>query len=410
MLINKNKADQEPYLFQSALLFIENEEHELAIEYLIKLIEINPLSISAHELLNKMYWEQSEYEHFLLSYKNSILKYPKYPDLYFSYIAMCLMACKYSEARQALSVTYKLGFNSHQFIHLEGVISVKEGDLEKALLFFDKALSLAPNFVRYSIDKANILIQKKEIALAEKILRDSQKLEPYNQEVIGYLGLCWKLLKHPKLDWLLDYNKFICVSKLETPNGYSSFHYFWEELKSEIRALHISTNQPLDQSVRNGTQTSGMLHVTKTKAIQDYQNALHLRICEYLADLPRDLSHPFLARNTQNFYFSGSWSVKLGNNGYHSNHLHPKSWLSTCTYINVPDNINCLDSNKSGWLNFGESNLSLGNTDKPALEICPEEGLCVIFPAYFWHGTNPIKTKGVNSRLTALCDIEPLFG
>ncbi|MFT4746421.1 MAG: hypothetical protein ACI8XG_000493, partial [Congregibacter sp.] len=38
------------------------------------------------------------------------------------------------------------------------------------------------------------------------------------------------------------------------------------------------------------------------------------------------------------------------------------------------------------------------------------EGLCVLFPAYFWHGTNPLTLLKHEARLTALSDIEPLFG
>jgi hypothetical protein len=36
--------------------------------------------------------------------------------------------------------------------------------------------------------------------------------------------------------------------------------------------------------------------------------------------------------------------------------------------------------------------------------------LCVLFPAYFWHGTNPLKVSNNEARVTALSDIEPLFG
>jgi tetratricopeptide (TPR) repeat protein len=396
--------------YQLALLCIDSREYEQAAELLNQCIKLSPSFIDAHETLNKMHWEQNNHESFLISYENSFNITPDDLNLHYSFIAMCLMAKQYERASAGLLIAKKYSRRTHQFMHIEGIILLNQGDLEKADTFFELALAENPHNVRYIIDKANIYIRLNKIEKASSLLQRCLQKEPYNQEAIGYLDICWRLQNNKKSTWLSNYQRFIHSKKLETPGGYTSFESFWDELKATISGLHDSKNQPLDQSVQNGTQTSGQLHARPNKVIQDYKRVLHQRVSEYLEILPVDTSHPFLVRNSKNFYFSGSWSVKLGNDGYHSNHIHPLGWLSSCTYITVPKKIKKEDTNKSGWLKFGQSSLDTVNKGKIELEVCPEEGLCVLFPAYFWHGTNPLKVSNNEARVTALSDIEPLFG
>lgn len=122
--------------------------------------------------------------------------------------------------------------------------------------------------------------------------------------------------------------------------------------------------------------------------------------------LPKDSSHPLLARNQHQFTTKGSWSVKLDNGGYHANHIHPYGWLSAPSYISIPDEMNSNDPDKSGWLKLGETSLELGTRESIALELCPEPGQIIIFPSYIWHGTNKLISK--QPRLTIPCDIMPL--
>jgi tetratricopeptide (TPR) repeat protein len=409
-LKTENNIINVAHQYQLALLCIDSREYEQAAELLSQCIKLSPNFIDAHETLNKMHWEQNSHKSFLISYESSFNITPDDLNLHYSFIAMCLMAKQYDRASAGLLIAKKYGCRSHQFIHIEGIICLNQGDIEKAAAFFDLALAENPNNVRYIIDKANIYIRLSRIEKASNLLQRCLQKEPFNQEALGYLDICWRLQNNKKSIWLNNYQSFIHTKKLETPDGYTSFESFWDELKATIMDLHGSKNQPLDQSVQNGTQTSGQLLARPISVIQGYKGVLHKRVNEYLETLPVDPSHPFLARNSKNFYFSGSWSVKLGNNGYHSNHIHPLGWLSSCTYITVPSKIKKEDTNKNGWLKFGQSSLDTENKAKIELEICPEEGLCVLFPAYFWHGTNPLTLLKHEARLTALSDIEPFFG
>ena len=97
--------------------------------------------------------------------------------------------------------------------------------------------------------------------------------------------------------------------------------------------------------------------------------------------------------------------MKLNNGGFHSNHVHPRGWLSCCTYVSLPETVRDSDTTEDGWIKFGETSLGLGTREKIACAIKPREGVCVFFPSFFWHGTNSFSS--VNPRLTIPIDIDP---
>ena len=142
--------------------------------------------------------------------------------------------------------------------------------------------------------------------------------------------------------------------------------------------------------MRGGTQTLGRLLADPHPLIQQFRAALEQRINEYLQQLPQDPEHPLLSRNNGQFRFSGSWSVRLDNQGFHTNHVHPQGWLSACTYLALPDCIRPDDPTRQGWLKLGETSLLLGEQEQVARAICPTPGLVVLFPSFVWHGTYPV--------------------
>ncbi len=232
-------------------------------------------------------------------------------------------------------------------------------------------------------------------------------MAPLNQEIWATKGTCWRLLGDPKAEWLNDYQRFISAEVISAPIGYDNLEHFFTELKAALYDQHKTNRQPLDQSVQNGTQTVGNLLTIPNKVIQDYRVVLTKRIKSYIDNLPREMDHPFLNRITQGFRHSGAWSVKLQSGGFHSNHMHPQGWLSNCTYVNVPKNIYKTDVQKKGWIKFGETCLELSERENIAKYVCPEEGVSILFPSYFWHGTVPFESQ--EFRITLPSDIMPVI-
>ena len=105
-------------------------------------------------------------------------------------------------------------------------------------------------------------------------------------------------------------------------------------------------------------------------------------------------------RNQGKLRMTGCWSVRLGRDGYHVNHVHPEGWISSAYYAAVPAEVSDTDR-KSGWIKFGEPRFPVpGATAEKYVQ--PEAGSLVLFPSYMWHGTTPI--TGDESRMTCAFD------
>jgi hypothetical protein len=98
--------------------------------------------------------------------------------------------------------------------------------------------------------------------------------------------------------------------------------------------------------------------------------------------------------------FTGSWSVRLVDGGFHSNHVHPRGWISSALYLSLPETMR----GDEGWLSLGEPPAELGLELEPKHMIEPKPGQLVLFPSWMFHGTRPFP-KG--ERLTVAFDVAP---
>jgi len=370
-------------------------------------IELKPDYVLAHETLNKMYWEHGEQDKFSQSFQKAIKQLPNSVDLRVAYADQLKLAKRSEEAVLVLNKALQDLGPLPQINHNLGMLLGQTGNAELAVEYVSNALKQAPKNERYRIDIANFLIQQAQYTDAMQHLDVAQRLNPFEQEMWALKGLCWRFTGDDRDAWLNNYDLFVQAKRLDTPQGYDNFEHFMHQLRTVLIAMHQKVRTPLDQSVRNGTQTAGRLLFQDIKEIKDYRQVLEKRIREYLASLPDDPSHPFLSRKTQDFRFSGSWSVRLKTEGFHVNHVHPDGWLSGPTYIEIPESIRPDDPTKAGWVNFGATGMNLGEKrEKTMVSVCPQVGLCALFPSYTWHGTNPFHDDSY--RMTTPCDVLPV--
>lgn len=96
---------------------------------------------------------------------------------------------------------------------------------------------------------------------------------------------------------------------------------------------------PLIQTLRGGTQTHGNLFERTVKEVQEARAGIEQCIRRYIDEMDDDPSHPFLSRKSDRFRFSGSWSCRLGQEGFHTNHIHMEGWISSSYYVTLPTTI-----------------------------------------------------------------------
>lgn len=393
-------------------LYYDKQDFSAAIEVLWKVIELEIDYIPAHEFLNKIYWESKDLENFLSSYDRMLAHIPTHLEMQSSKLQMQIIAEQYDGALETLANLPAELKNHPMILHIASVVHTRLNDDSKAQLALDQCLKMQAQNSRFLIDKAVYHIRQKQYNSANALLQAATKLEPFNQETLAYLASVWKLASAEHYQWLYNYPHFV-----EQQNIQKNFvdalgeTDAWQQLIQHCRDMHGEINNPLDQSVRKGTQTTGKVLSSEHRLMTVLKEQIKQAIGAYLAKLPSDPNHPFLQRKSDDFYLSGNWSVRLYGSGHHVNHIHPKGWLSACLYIQVPSNTNLSDPQKKGWLTFGQSGLAKDNENTVDEHVCPEAGKLVIFPAYFWHGTVPTQesTTQDGERITIICDIEPLY-
>ena len=230
--------------------------------------------------------------------------------------------------------------------------------------------------------------------------------DPNDQEAWSHLGVAWRLAGDQREHWLCDYERLVGYVEISPPPGFDDLPAFLRTLAATLHAMHDAGREPVNQSVRGGTQTAGQLFGRDDPVIACLEAALRAAIESWVDTLPEDPAHPFLSRKRRNVRFVGSWSVKLRSSGRHSNHIHPKGWASSAFHVALPGSV--MDSESGchpGWIQFGQPLEDLGLDLPPRRVIRPRPGHLALFPSYMWHGTVPFESA--DSRLTVAFDMQP---
>jgi hypothetical protein len=218
-----------------------------------------------------------------------------------------------------------------------------------------------------------------------------------------YVSLAWRMRRDDRAQWLDNPKTSICSFDLGLSEAELS------QLADTLRALHNRKSYFLEQSVRGGTQTDGQLFFHHDPAIQNIRERIVEAISQYISELPpSDAAHPLLSAPRGAIHgairgairFEGSWSVRLGAQGYHSCHTHPKGWISSAFYVALPKK---MGPNDAGALSFGTPPPELSLELLPYRQIEPKAGRLVLFPSTMWHGTVPFQD---GERLTIAFDVK----
>lgn len=382
---------------------IRSEQYTKAESIYWSLIQTDPGFVEAHQNLNELYWQTDEIDKLGSSYQFALEKAPTDASLLESYIVDLIFTGNASRAIEVLA-TFKQQTSSPSISLLEGksYAALKQYGLANQSL----SLAIQQNPTLESLQlMAQIQIVSSDYSQAKIFLQKAMQMDDKNQLTWALRSLIWRIEKDERYEWLTHYSKFVKAYQIPTPQGYSSLVDYLDELKTTLLALHQMNNAPLRQTLRNGSQTMGGLLHHVDPVIAKLKLAFSSVIDEFLTVLPKDLEHPFLSRNTGRYTFSGSWSVRLQNQGYHVNHVHPEGWLSSSFYAHMPK-INTALGPDQGVIKFGESSLNLGERERIEMKISPEPGMLVLFPSYIWHGTIPFLSES-QYRLTAPFDIIP---
>ena len=139
-----------------------------------------------------------------------------------------------------------------------------------------------------------------------------------------------------------------------------------------------------------------------SEPIESLRRMISAAVDDYLAALPLDPSHALTARRWQAYKMTG-WGVVLGTQGHQEAHIHDSGLISGVYYVALPPGTGESEDERSGWLEFGRCN-DIHKLERPPRlhPVRPAEGLLVLFPSFFWHGTVPFES--VEPRISIAFD------
>ncbi len=242
--------------------------------------------------------------------------------------------------------------------------------------------------------------------LAEACATRAVAVDAHNPDGWSLLGLAWRLSGDPREDWLFGYERLVGYVEVAPPPGHGEVASFLSALAATLDAMHLAGREPVNQSVRGGSQTPGRLFGRNDPVLEATRATLQVAVERWLAGLPRDDAHPFLSRNRGRMRIVGSWSVRLRSSGRHANHIHTEGWTSSAFYVALPGSMRRDEGEPhAGWLQFGQPLEDLGLDLPPRRLLRPQPGHLALFPSYMWHGTVPFEDE--EPRLTVAFDMQP---
>jgi predicted Zn-dependent protease len=283
-------------------------------------------------------------------------------------------------------------------------LSALDFDPARALALAERAMRLLPD----NTPARNLLAAAQlGVGDAAAALRNCQALReqaPEDQYLIALETTALRLLGDARYAQLCDYERLILPLAIEPPAPWTDLPSFLADLTRSLNRLHDPEGHALlFQSLRQGTETTQDLTRSADPAIRALFQAFAAPIAHYLEHIGRG-ADPLRRRNGGGWRFNGSWSVRLRNRGFHTSHVHPRGWISSAFYVELPA-IMAEARSDEGILSFGTPSILTTPPLEAEYAVRPTAGMLVLFPSYFWHGTVPFESA--QPRLTVAFDAVP---
>ena len=383
--------DASVVLGRGAAQFAEGRLDE-AIAGLEAQLGANPGWIQGHAAVARLRWMKGEQEASTASMEHVVAAFPAAIAVWRELIDTLMHAARYEAALDAIDRARKAAgenpiFDAQEAVSLAEMGRTQAADQAFAALGPVEHVTMAARYLRHLLRSGRA---EQAAAFAESWLgRDPDNL------TVPYLSAAWRLTGDPRWQWLEGDERLIGVYDIgdRVPS--------LDALAARLRHLHLSFHQPLEQSVRRGTQTDGPLFSRIDPEIVALRAAIVETVERHVRQLPPPVAgHPTLQERRGPIRFAGSWSVRLTGEGFHVNHVHPAGWISSAFYVALPEAA-MGGENHAGWLSIGEVT-ELGLDLPPIRLIEPKPGRLVLFPSSQWHGTRPFAE---GERLTVAFDV-----
>jgi tetratricopeptide (TPR) repeat protein len=390
------------YTHARSLITLERfDQAELALRECLRL---EPRRAEAHDSLAQVVWMRTGNISEATRVLNQALEKYEHDDALWATKAALLQGAGDARGAYACLAQRAARPQSPPALLIRAGLAALEFEPGTALTLAEQALRAQPNnpTARKLLCAAYLGVGDAVAAIAE--CATLLETTPDDQYLIAMQTTALRLLGDPRYDALCDYDKMVLSQSLETPPGWSDLSSFLSEVTSRLNALHNPHgHRLLYQSLRQGTETTQDLSRSQDPVIRALFHAFAAPIARYRDHIGQG-QDPLRHRNRGGSRFNGSWSVRLHRAGYHTSHVHPRGWISSACYIQLPDRMRA-EHTAEGILSFGTPGMVTTPSLDAELSVRPELGQLVLFPSYFWHGTLPFDSE--QPRLTVAFDVVP---
>jgi tetratricopeptide (TPR) repeat protein len=378
-------SDPQVYIGLNAARIAEGRVEEAERE-LDRVLERSPMFLDGHRQLAQLRSLRGRREHAFDSLERAIAANPRVPALWQALCDLQVLGEEYALLKRTIERAGVAAIPSEALRTYAFIAASELGETEGADALLTSEIAAAWRVRHYlrsgRIDEASKLIE-------------SELGSPRAADMWPYAQTTWRMSCDPRLEWLTGDPNLVSVTDLS--EGLDEIPGFADRLRS----LHEVSGRYLNQSVRGGSQTDGPLFSRLEPEIRALRSLIGSAVEHYAEDL-RSLpdGHPTKLRPGNRVRFSGSWSVRLVDGGFHANHVHPQGWISSALYVSLPQQL----GEGEGWLTLGEPPADLGLDLPPTRMIEPKVGQLVLFPSWMFHGTRPFPA---GERLTVAFDVAP---
>ncbi len=385
-----------------ALCYCATGEPEQAKQLFSQQLKLAPTDPVWLHLSAELGWQSAD-PHWQAGYQRALQEQAVLPVVYLEYANKLQKTGDFSAAEQIVDRGLANAAANSGLLLLKGYLRREAGDFATSLTWLEQAAASATDATEALSEQVVSLLALNRIESATALAQDLCRTNTLDQARWALLAACYK---HGQDDMhyrqLYNFDHFVRAFKLAVPQGFNDIADFNQQLLAKLHSLHTSSQHPLQQSLRLGTQTEDHLFYRHDAILQQLQQQISAAVARYITALPDDTAHPFLQRKTTAFHYCGAWSVRLRQQGFHRNHYHGDGWISGCYYVSIPDAVNTAGN---GWIKFGQPELGKHLVSQPDFLVKPEAGLLVLFPSMMWHGTEPFNDE--QYRVTVAFDIVP---
>lgn len=375
-----------------AFAFVSEGRVQDAIDGLAQIVSRSPLWLDGHVKLSRLRWMQGEREGFTRSFDEALALHPQAYDLRREQIIALMHAEHWDDALARIERGRATMGDQPLFSVNEAIIHAESGMSDRADELLDQFKDTQDGAVQ--IRRVRHFLRRGLPEKAGEVI-DSWLDRPEAFMFWPYASIVWRMIDQPRWEWLEGHESFVGVYDIadRLPP--------LDVLAETLRRLHTLSGQPLDQSLRGGTQTDGDIFKRIDPVLIQLREAIRATVAEHVANFPPpDPRHPLLGPARDRIEFEGAWSVWLRSRGFHANHVHPAGWISSAQYIALPPDIG---QDEAGYLTLGEPRSPGFEIDMPPFRtVEPKPGRLALFPSYMWHGTRPF---GEGERLTVAFDV-----